>query len=69
MVYDSFMMDLRTYIEKNEINVPLFADELGVTADYLYKILRGERRGSLDLAFKVQEKTRGVVPAESFRGQ
>lgn len=44
-----------------------FAIELGVTPEMVNHILRGRRRPSLDLAFRIAELSDGYVPVSAWR--
>ncbi len=42
------------------------AAELGISEAYLSQLASGVRRPSLTMAFKIEEKTGGAVPARSW---
>ena len=54
-------MNLKTYIEKRWINVSSFSREIGVTTQYIYNIMREEKKVSVKIAIKIYELTNGEV--------
>lgn len=44
------------------------AADLGISASYLYQILKKERRPSLELALKIEKYTQGEVSATELIG-
>ena len=62
-------MDLKEYINKNDISVGRFAYESGVSTDSLYKFMRKERRPTMRVAYKIIKATHGQVTMEDLRGK
>jgi predicted transcriptional regulator len=61
-------MHLREYIDRNNINVTAFAQEVGVSRNTIYAYIRGERRPSLKTYNRIKDRTEGQVDANSFFG-
>lgn len=54
-------MDLKTFIEKKWINVSAFARDVGVSTQYIYRVMNGEKKVSLKVAKKIYTLTDGEV--------
>lgn len=57
---------MKEYLFKYAIPVKRFAADLGVSASYLYQLLRKERKPSLELALKIEKVTKGELSAEDL---
>lgn len=61
-------MNLKNYLHKNKIEVPVFAESIGVTPFSLYRYLRGVRRPREEILKKIAEVTNGKVTPNDFYG-
>jgi transcriptional regulator with XRE-family HTH domain len=52
---------LKEYLFRNNLTVKEFAFRLGISASYLYQLIKRERRPSLKLAQRIEEYTGGEV--------
>ena len=59
-------MTLRKWIERSGMTVVAFSDQIGMDYSAVYRILRGERGVSLEVALVIEYYTGGEVSAESF---
>lgn len=59
-------MNLREFLENNDIDKKLFADRLGVTSAEIYQWTSGRRRPSLERMALIEEITFGCVPCKSW---
>lgn len=57
----SSIMELKTYLKKNAVKVPVLAKRLDITKQHLYEILRGISFPSRKLAHRIKKETNGVV--------
>ncbi len=57
---------MKGYLLRNNITVKQFASDLGISTSYLYQLLRGERKPSLELAYRIEKHTEGEVTAGSL---
>lgn len=60
------MEQLTAHIKDAGLKRNEFAKVIGISAPYLSQILNGEKRPSLDLAFRIEAATGGNVPASSW---
>jgi DNA-binding transcriptional regulator YdaS (Cro superfamily) len=60
-------MTMRDYLFKHDLPVKKFAADLGISASYLYQLLRKERKPSLELALKIERYTQGKVSVDELR--
>jgi len=60
--------DLREYLTLKKISVPTFCEQQGLNRIQIQRVLNGERyqRISVDLAFAIEDATRGGVKARRF---
>ncbi len=58
---------MRDYLFKHDLPVKKFAADLGISASYLYQLLRKERKPSLELALKIERYTQGKVSVDELR--
>jgi transcriptional regulator with XRE-family HTH domain len=59
-------MTLQEWLDANEMKVVELSDRLGLDHSTLYRILRGERMPSLEVAAVIEYYTGGQVTADSF---
>jgi transcriptional regulator with XRE-family HTH domain len=59
-------MTLQEWLDANGIKVVELSDQLGLDHSTLYRILRGERMPSLEVAAVIEYYTGGQVSADSF---
>lgn len=52
---------VKEYLFKKDITIKEFANLIGISTSYLYQLLRGERKPSLELAHKIEEVTEGEI--------
>ncbi len=52
---------MKEYLFRNNLTVKEFAFHLGISASYLYQLIKGERTPSLKLAQRIEEYTGGEV--------
>lgn len=57
------MNKLAAYIAGTGSTRSSFAERIGISAPYLTQILNGDKRPSLDVAFRIEAATGGDVPA------
>lgn len=60
------MEQLATHLKAAGIKRNEFARSVGISAPYLTQILAGLKRPSLDLAFRIEKATNGIVPASCW---
>ena len=58
---------MKDYLFKHNIPVKKFAADLGISASYLYQLLKKERKPSLELALKIERHTKGRVSVDALR--
>jgi len=58
---------MRDYLFKHNLPVKKFAADLGISASYLYQLLKKERKPSLELALKIERYTQGKVSVDELR--
>ncbi|WP_420420983.1 helix-turn-helix domain-containing protein [Simkania sp.] len=59
---------MKEYLFKRNIPPKKFASDLRISVSYLYQLLRGERKPSLELAQKIEAYTEGEVTALQLLG-
>lgn len=59
---------MRDYLFKNALSVKQFAGDLSISNSYLYQLIRGERRPSLELAQKIERLTQGEITVAKLLG-
>ncbi|MCB1073267.1 MAG: helix-turn-helix transcriptional regulator [Chlamydiia bacterium] len=52
---------MKEYLFRNNLTVKEFAFQLGISASYLYQLIKRERKPSLKLAQKIEKITQGAV--------
>ena len=57
-------MDIKTYLEKNDIRQKEFAAKLNITEGMLSYILNGKRRINPRLALDIEKETHGLIKAD-----
>lgn len=57
---------MKDYLFKKNLTVKKFAADLDISTSYLYQLLRGERRPSLELAHKIEKYTKGEVTVKKL---
>lgn len=57
---------MKNFLFKNDIPVKMCAADLGISASYLYQILKKERKPSLALAIKIEKYSKGEVTISSL---
>lgn len=60
------MTRLRTYADTFDGRQRDLADALGISQPHLSLLLAGRKRPSLDLAVRIEQVTKGAVPATSW---
>lgn len=60
------MKQLATYLKITSIKRNAFARLVGISSPYLTQILAGNKRPSLDLAFRIEKATNRLVPASCW---
>lgn len=60
------MEQLATHLKAAGIKRNEFARSVGISAPYLTQILGGLKRPSLDLAFRIEKATDGIVPVSCW---
>jgi transcriptional regulator with XRE-family HTH domain len=60
------MEKLATHLKAAGIKRNAFAKSVGISAPHLTHILTGIKRPSLDLAFRIEAETNGIVPASCW---
>ena len=53
------IVGMKDYLFRKNLTVKRFAGELGISTSYMYQLLRGERKPSLQLAHKIEKYSRG----------
>ena len=59
-------MKLKDYIEAKDISVAKMARKLGISPTYLAAIVREIRYPSLEMAYKIEEYTKGQVKMQDL---
>lgn len=59
-------MDLRTYIQERKLNASQIARDIGVSIDYMGRLVRGQHKPSRRLARDISIYTQGEVSAEEL---
>ena len=59
---------MKDYLYRKNIPVKLLAGNLGISTSYLYQIIRGERKPSIELAQRIEEYTEGEVTVGQLLG-
>lgn len=59
---------MKEYLFKRNIPPKKFASDLSISVSYLYQLLRGERKPSLELAQKIEAYTDGEITALQLLG-
>ena len=59
---------MRKYLFRSNIPPKQFACDLEISVSYLYQLLRGERKPSLELAQKIEAYTEGEVTVSKLLG-
>ena len=60
---------MKGYLFRKNISIKAFAADIGISAAYLYQILRGERTPSYQLAQKIEKYTDGEVLVKNLLGK
>ena len=59
---------MKNYLFRKNISPKQFAADLDISTSYLYQLLRGERKPSLELAQKIEEYTSGELTVAKIMG-
>jgi hypothetical protein len=65
--YKDNLMDLRTYLWKNNLKLVDFAEKIGCSRPYISLVCNNKKIPSRKLAEKIEELTHGHVKAQIFR--
>ena len=57
---------MKDFLFRKNLTVKKFAGDLGISPSYLYQLLRGERKPSLQLAHKIEKYTKGEVTVKKL---
>lgn len=57
---------LRRWRDKQNLSQPVLAEQLEIAESTLSRLENGERQPGLDLAFRIQRRTNGVIPANRW---
>lgn len=52
---------MKDYLFRKNISVKQLAGDLDISTSYLYQLIRGERKPSIELAQKIEDYTKGEV--------
>ena len=58
------MHPIKAYLLRNKVSANKLAEEVGITREHLYAIIRGERTPRSDTALAIEEATKGEIKAE-----
>jgi len=61
-------LEMKEYLFKRNIPPKKFASDLKISVSYLYQLLRGERKPSLELAQKIEVYTKGEITVLQLLG-
>ena len=61
-------MSMKEYLFRKNLSVKQFAAELAISTSYLYQLIRGERKPSLELAQGIEKCTSGEVTVSKLMG-
>ncbi|MGE0197768.1 MAG: helix-turn-helix domain-containing protein [Simkaniaceae bacterium] len=59
---------MKDYLFRKNLSVKQVAGDLSISTSYLYQLIRGERKPSLDLAQKIEALTAGEVTVAMLMG-
>ena len=59
---------MKDYLFRNNLSVKQLASDLEISPSYLYQLIRGERKPSLELAQKIESITDGEVTVGRLLG-
>ena len=59
---------MKDYLFRKNLSVKQLASDLRISPSYLYQLIRGERKPSLDLAQKIETLTEGEVTVGRLLG-
>lgn len=59
---------MKDYLFRKNLSVKQMAGDLKISTSYLYQLIRGERKPSMELAQRIEEITRGEVTLEMLLG-
>ena len=62
------VVDMKDYLFRKNLSVKQLASDLEISPSYLYQLIRGERKPSLDLAQKIEIITGGDVTVGRLLG-
>jgi transcriptional regulator with XRE-family HTH domain len=57
---------VKDYLFRKNLTVKKFAADLEISTSYLYQLLRGERKPSLQLAHKIEKYTSGEISVKDL---
>ena len=60
---------MKDYLFRKNLTVKQFAADLDISPSYLYQLLRGERKPSLQLAHKIEKYTKGEITVKKLLDQ
>ena len=59
---------MKDYLFRKKLSPKQFAADLNISTSYLYQLMRGERKPSLELAQKIEDMTFGEVSVARLMG-
>ncbi|MCB1082011.1 MAG: helix-turn-helix transcriptional regulator [Chlamydiia bacterium] len=59
---------MKDYLFRKNLSVKQLAGDLNISTSYLYQLIRGERKPSIELAQRIEEITKGEVTLEMLLG-
>lgn len=59
---------MKDYLFRKNLSVKQMAGDLKISTSYLYQLIRGERKPSIELAQRIEEITSGEVTLEMLLG-
>lgn len=59
---------MKDYLFRKKLSPKQFAADLNISTSYLYQLMRGERKPSLELAQKIEDMTLGEVSVARLMG-
>ncbi len=59
---------MKDYLFKNNLSVKQVAGDLDISTSYLYQLIRGERKPSIELAQRIEEYTGGDITVGRLLG-
>lgn len=59
-------MTLSDYLEKKKVTAAEMAERVGVSREYISMLAAGKRTPSLEIAFKIERHSSGLVPVKTW---